>query len=714
MDLFSHLQTDISKTAQTLLLKVGQFVPENESEQLCNDLKSIINYYDKKYYVDADSPISDFDYDMLFKQLKELEATYPNLITADSPTQRVAKGLNETFQTVQHLVPMMSLENSYNIQDLREFERKVKELVAANEKIEYICEPKFDGSSIALVYENNQLVRAATRGNGIEGDDITPNAKAIKSIPLKANFSQFGIYKIEIRGEVVMQLAVLEQLNKERLEQNIILKQENKKELELFKNARNTAAGSLRLKDSAEVAARKLDAILYQIGYAEDKNGNNITFSDIFKSHDYNLKLLSDLGFKTPFLDKTLSEDIDQIMATCLDWQDKRDNYPIDIDGMVIKVNNTKLQQIIGKTSHHPKWATAFKFKPKQGLSILENVEFQVGRTGQITPVAKITPVQLMGVEISSISLHNEDFIIDKDIRLYDTVIVERAGDVIPYIVGSLPEKRNGNEIKIEFPKNCPSCTHHLYKNLEESAWRCINTNCPAQLEEHLIHFVSKAAMDIFGFGEENVRTFLKENLISNIASIYKIDYEKVAQLEGWKVKSIQNLREGIEQSKQNENWRLLVGLGIRHIGTTTAKMLAKQVEHLLDYANWTEEKYMQLEDVGPKVALSLQAFFSDESNIELLKELESLGLNLKRTERVLHSEKLAGKTFLFTGTLTQFSRDEAKILVENNGGKNLSAVSANLAYLVAGEKAGSKLTKAQKIESIQIIDEFEFLKMIE
>ncbi len=714
MDLFSHLQTDISKTAQTLLLKVGQFVPENESEQLCNDLKSIINYYDKKYYVDADSPISDFDYDMLFKQLKELEATYPNLITADSPTQRVAKGLNETFQTVQHLVPMMSLENSYNIQDLREFERKVKELVAANEKIEYICEPKFDGSSIALVYENNQLVRAATRGNGIEGDDITPNAKAIKSIPLKANFSQFGIYKIEIRGEVVMQLAVLEQLNKERLEQNIILKQENKKELELFKNARNTAAGSLRLKDSAEVAARKLDAILYQIGYAEDKNGNNITFSEIFKSHDYNLKLLSDLGFKTPFLDKTLSEDIDQIMATCLDWQDKRDNYPIDIDGMVIKVNNTKLQQIIGKTSHHPKWATAFKFKPKQGLSILENVEFQVGRTGQITPVAKITPVQLMGVEISSISLHNEDFIIDKDIRLYDTVIVERAGDVIPYIVGSLPEKRNGNEIKIEFPKNCPSCTHHLYKNLEESAWRCINTNCPAQLEEHLIHFVSKAAMDIFGFGEENVRTFLKENLISNIASIYKIDYEKVAQLEGWKVKSIQNLREGIEQSKQNENWRLLVGLGIRHIGTTTAKMLAKQVEHLLDYANWTEEKYMQLEDVGPKVALSLQAFFSDESNIELLKELESLGLNLKRTERVLHSEKLAGKTFLFTGTLTQFSRDEAKILVENNGGKNLSAVSANLAYLVAGEKAGSKLTKAQKIESIQIIDEFEFLKMIE
>jgi DNA ligase (NAD+) len=319
-----------------------------------------------------------------------------------------------------------------------------------------------------------------------------------------------------------------------------------------------------------------------------------------------------------------------------------------------------------------------------------------------------------MGVEISSISLHNEDFITEKDIKINDTVIVERAGDVIPYIVGSIKENRNGNEIDIEFPKNCPSCNHRLVKQEDESAWRCINTNCPAQLEEHLIHFVSKDAMNIFGFGEENVRTFLKNNIIENIVSIYKINYDDVRKLDGWKEKSIQNLMEGIETSKQNENWRLLVGLGIRHIGTTTAKMLSKQVDNLLDFASWNAEKFMQLEDVGPKVAQSLQQFFADESNVSLLQELQSLGINLNKTNTVFDSDKLANKTFLFTGALTQFSRDEAKILVEKNGGKNLSAVSANLDYLVAGEKAGSKLTKAQKIPTIKIIDEFEFLKMIE
>lgn len=714
MDLFSSQQEDLVELTQKVLKKINQPIPENELESFCEQLKKVIEFHEKKYYVDAQSLISDYDYDLLFKKLKTIEEDYPTLITADSPTQRVAKDLNDVFATVQHLAPMMSLENSYNIEDLREFDRRVRDAIPQNIEVNYICEPKFDGSSIALVYENDILVRAATRGNGIEGDDITQNAKAIKSIPLKANFSQFGIYKIEVRGEVVMSLSVLEQLNNDRKKINEQLRIENKKELELFKNARNTAAGSLRLKDTAEVAARKLDAVIYQIGYAEDHQQNNITYASIFKTHDANLEMLNQLGFKTSFPDKTLCLSIDDVMSTCLDWQDKRDSYPIDIDGMVVKVNNIKLQQSIGKTSHHPKWATAFKFKPKQAFSTLENVDFQVGRTGKITPVAKITPVQLMGVEISSISLHNEDFIREKDIRINDTVIVERAGDVIPYIVGSVAERRNGKEQIIHFPETCPSCQHHLFKNEDESAWRCVNTNCPAQLEEHLIHFVSKEAMNIFGFGEENVKTFLREQLISNVASIYKIDYDKVAKLEGWKAKSIQNLKDGIEQSKQNDNWRLLVGLGIRHIGTTTAKMLAKQVEHILDFAHWQENQYLQLEDVGPKVALSLQQFFADQSNIDLLVELEQLGLNLSRTEQNLQSNKLEGKTFLFTGTLTQFSRDEAKVLVEKHGGKNLSAVSANLDFLVAGEKAGSKLSKAQKIEQIKIIDEFEFLKMIE
>ena len=711
-DLFSNQQNDFIEQTNLLLKKLDDFIPENELEQFCDDLKSVINFHDKKYYVDADSVISDYDYDLLFKKLKQLEDENPNLITADSPTQRVAKGLNNEFATVAHLVPMLSLENSYNITDLQDFDTQVKKALSENAIIEYIAEPKFDGSSIALVYEKDILVRAATRGNGVEGDEITQNAKAIKSIPLKANFSQFGIAKIEIRGEVIMELSVLEKLNQERKKQNEVLRQQNKKELELYKNARNTAAGSLRLKNPQEVAERKLDAILYQIGYAEDANGNDIT--NVFESHFKNLETLDSLGFKTPFKEKGIFTSINDVEQFCLHWQDKRDSYPIDIDGMVIKVNSIQQQQVIGRTSHHPKWAIAYKFKAKQAYSKLHNVEFQIGRTGAITPVAKIEPVQLMGVEISSISLHNEDFIIDKDIRINDTVIVERAGDVIPYIVGSLAERRTGNETKIQFPTHCPSCNHTLVKPIEESIWRCVNANCPVQIEEHLIHFVSKEAMNIFGFGEENVRTFVNQNMITDIPSIYKIDYEKVATIEGWKTKSIQNLKDGIEQSKQNENWRLLVGLGVRHIGVTTAKMLAKQVDNLMDFSEWNEEQFLQLEDVGPKVALALQQFFADEENKNLLNQLQKLGLNLSKTETVLASNKLAGKTFLCTGTFPLNSRDDIKKMVENNGGKNLSAVSANLDYLIAGEKAGSKLTKAQKIDSIKIIDENEFLKMIE
>ena len=711
-DLFSNQQNDFIEQTNLLIKKLDDFIPENELEQFCDDLKSVINFHDKKYYVDADSVISDYDYDLLFKKLKQLEDENPNLITADSPTQRVAKGLNNEFATVAHLVPMLSLENSYNITDLQDFDTQVKKALSENANIEYIAEPKFDGSSIALVYENDMLIRAATRGNGIEGDEITQNAKAIKSIPLKADFSQFGIAKIEIRGEVIMELSVLEKLNQERKKQNEVLRQQNKKELELYKNARNTAAGSLRLKNPQEVAERKLDAILYQIGYAEDANGNDIT--NVFESHFKNLETLDSLGFKTPFKEKGIFTSINDVEQFCLHWQDKRDSYPIDIDGMVIKVNSIQQQQVIGRTSHHPKWAIAYKFKAKQAFSKLHNVEFQIGRTGAITPVAKIEPVQLMGVEISSISLHNEDFIIDKDIRINDTVIVERAGDVIPYIVGSLAERRTGNETKIEFPTHCPSCNHTLVKPIEESIWRCVNANCPVQIEEHLIHFVSKEAMNIFGFGEENVRTFVNQNMITDIPSIYKIDYEKVATIEGWKTKSIQNLKDGIEQSKQNENWRLLVGLGVRHIGVTTAKMLAKQVDNLMDFSEWNEEQFLQLEDVGPKVALALQQFFADEENKNLLNQLQKLGLNLSKTETVLVSNKLQGKTFLCTGTFPLNSRDDIKKMVENNGGKNLSAVSANLDYLIAGEKAGSKLTKAQKIDSIKIIDENEFLKMIE
>ncbi len=705
-------EEDLILLSEDLLHKLDKQIPPQETEQFCEDLKTVINFHDKKYYVHTHPVITDFDYDRLFKKLVELESENPNLITADSPTQRVAKGLNKEFPTVQHLTPMMSLENTYNLDDLNEFDRKVREALTEKIIIEYVVEPKFDGSSIALVYESDHLTRAATRGNGVEGDEITQNAKAIRSIPLKANFSKYGIHRIEIRGEVIMELAVLEKLNQERQQQNEINKREQKKEVELFKNARNTAAGSLRLKDSSEVAARKLDAIIYQIGYAEDKEGKDIT--DIFESHEKNLEILNSLGFKTPYKEKGEFSNIHSVEAFCKHWEEKRDNYPVDIDGMVIKVNSIQQQQLIGKTSHHPKWAVAYKFKAKQANSVLRKVEYQVGRTGAVTPVAKIDPIQLMGVEISSISLHNEDFIAEKDIRLNDTVIVERAGDVIPYIVGSVKEMRKGGEEKIHFPKNCPSCSHHLVKPMDESVWRCINANCPAQLEEHLIHFASKQAMEISGLGEEIIRTFMREKIISDIVSIYQIDYDEVRKLEGWKDKSVQNLKDSIEASKKNELSRLIIGLGIRHIGSTTAKLLAKKVDYLTDFKSWTEEQYMEIEDIGPKVAQSLYQFFTDRENIKLIEQLERLGVNTHKTEEVLLSNKLDGKTFLFTGTLTRFSRDEAKILVEKNGGKNLNAVSPNLDYLIAGEKAGSKLSKAQKISSIKIIEENDFLKMIQ
>lgn len=695
-----------------LLESTDAHVDEAEAAAVIRELREVIRFHDRKYYGESSQVITDYDYDRLFARLKALEEDYPTYISPDSPTRRVADVLNEGFRTVRHLVPMLSLENSYNLEDLLRFDKRIREGLPAGQEIAYCAEPKFDGSSIALIYEGDFLVRAATRGNGLEGDDITANARTIRSIPLQVPFSKEGIAKIELRGEAIIELSVFEEMNRERVKLNEQLRAEGKKELDLFKNARNTAAGSLRLKDPAEVAQRRLDVIVYQVGYAEDYQGNDITDA-LRSSHAAYIQMLHQLGFRTPTDAIKVFSNVQALAEHCLEWQDKRDTYPIDIDGMVIKLDNIRQQQLLGKTSHHPKWAVAYKFKAKQATSVLRKVEFQVGRTGAVTPVAKIDPVQLMGVEISSISLHNEDFIAEKQIMLGDTVIVERAGDVIPYIVGIVPERRTGAETVLEFPRACPSCDHKLVKPEEESVWRCINPDCPAQIEERLIHFVSVNAMDIRGLGEEIIRTFLRLGLIRTIEDIYRLDYDAIGQLEGWKAKSVQNLRESIEASKQNEMWRLITGLGIRHVGSTTAKMLATEVERLTDFAQWTEEQFIQLKDVGPKVAAGLYQFFSDAENAALIERLAALGVNIVRTEVQLASEKLAGKTFLFTGTLPTLSRDEGKALVEANGGKVLSAVSANLDFLVVGEKSGSKLAKAQKIPSVNVIDESQFLQMI-
>jgi DNA ligase (NAD+) len=699
----SSAPSDIISKAKYLLQRHND-IPETaeEAAMLLQQLRECIQFFDRKYYIDAESLISDYEYDRLFSFLKNIESQYPELITADSPTQRVANAITEEFVPVQHTVPMLSLENSYNAQELIDFHRKVTELVGT-ENIDYCVEPKFDGSSIALVYENNLLVRAATRGDGITGEDITNNARVIRSIPLSAVFSRHGITKIELRGEIMISIDFFKKMNAERARQG----------LPLFQNARNTVAGTLRLKDASEVAKRNLEAFVYQIAYAADSNGKELLGNSL-NSHYKNIQLLHELGFKTPTVEKKLG-DIHSVIRFCEEWEQKRDTYPYEIDGMVIKVDNIQYQRLAGATTHHPRWAIAFKFKAKQATTRLRSVEFWVGRTGAITPVAQLEPVSLSGVTISSVSLHNEDFIKEKDLRLGDLVIVARAGEVIPYITGIVANARNGTEREIHFPKHCPSCGSKLVKPENESVWRCVNADCPAQIEEKLIHFVSKDAMDIEGMGREIVTEFVRMGFIRHIPDIYKLDYSKILQLEGWREKSVNNLRGSIEKSKHRPLWRLLYGLGIRHVGATTAKYLAKQVRHLKEFRNWSPELLMQLEDIGPKVAASIYDFFNNPHNIHIIDELEAIGVNVKNDDVTIPaSDKLAGKTFLFTGVLSKMTREKAKELVEQHGGKLLSAVSKNLDYLVAGKDAGSKLEKARKIPSIQIINEEEFLQMIQ
>ncbi|HET9431543.1 MAG TPA: NAD-dependent DNA ligase LigA, partial [Chitinophagaceae bacterium] len=477
-------------------------------------------------------------------------------------------------------------------------------------------------------------------------------------------------------------------------------------------NPRNAAAGTLRIKDPVEVSRRNLEAFVYHISYFSIIKGKKIPESLL--THSGSLEMLWDLGFRSPQKEKKVFKGINKVIGFCNEFETKRDGLPYEIDGMVIKVNDISLQDKMGMTSHHPRWAIAFKFKARQATSELLNVEFQVGRTGSITPVAKIRPVGIGGVTISSISLFNEDVIREKDLKLGDTVLVERAGDVIPYIVKSIADARTGKERKISFPKNCPACQSKLFKEEGEAVWRCINIECPAQVVERIIHFVSKDAMDIRGLGEANIRKFYELGILKDIPGIYTLNLEQIGKLEGFGSKSVENLKTAISNSKNQPLHRLLFALGIRFVGETTAKTLAQAVDHLLDLKHFSLEKLQALEDVGPKVAGSVFHFFSNKNNIELLEELEKLGLQLKNTKKELATGgNLEGLSFLFTGTMPTLKRSEAEEMVEANGGQILSGVSTKLNYLVVGEDAGSKLEKAKKINTVKIISEDDFLRMI-
>lgn len=684
--------------AKDLIAKEGG----HDAAIILSQLREVINYADWKYYVQSNPVLSDSEYDALYKKLKHTEDQHPELVTADSPTQRVAIGLSERFPTVSHLVPMLSLDNTYNAEDLTDWDRKCKDF-AETDAIEYCVEPKYDGASVSLIYEKDALVRGATRGDGIMGEEVTINVRQIKSLPLSAGLLQYGVEQVEIRGEIVIHKNVFESYNKQRLAEG----------LAPLANPRNAASGTLRILDPAEVRKRGLSAILYHISDYTLAAGAQRPVG--LNTHYDSLQWLYSLGFPTPAKEMKVFQHIDEVIKYCHEFEGHRDDLPFEVDGLVIKVNRFDLQDRMGMTSHHPRWAVAYKFKARQGTSKLRRVEFQVGRTGAITPVAKIDPVHISGVTITSISLFNEDVVREKDVRIGDTVLVERAGDVIPYIVKPLTELRTGAEEEIKFPTNCPVCNSVLEKQPEEAAWRCININCPVQVAERMIHFVSKDAMDIRNFGPANIQKLYELGLITDIPSIYHIDWDKVRALGGFGDKSISNIQSAIEQSKQQPLSRLIYGLGIRFVGETTAKTLANAVGHLRDYYEWDIEKLSTLGDVGPKVATSVVDFFARPENRLMIDTLEAEGVNLanQQKEQMTGDGALAGKTFLFTGSLSQFKRSNAEIMVEEKGGSILGGVSAKLNYLVVGEDAGSKLEKAKKLGTVTILTEQEFLELI-
>jgi len=574
------------------------------------------------------------------------------------------------------------------------------------EDIEYVVEPKFDGGSIALVYEDDQLSRGATRGNGVQGDQITANVRTMKSIPLSANFFTKNIARAELRGEALIRKDNFHEINVQRETDG----------LEVFANPRNAATGGLRMKDPKQTAQRGIEAFIYQMGFAENAEGENVM--DQFETHYQTIELLGQLGFKIPAKETKVCANVKAVFDFVKEWEVKRDDYPYEIDGMVIKVNNLKLQELCGYTSHHPRWAIAFKFKAKQATSKLINVEYQIGKIGSVTPVAKIEPVALAGVTVSSVSLHNEEFIVSKDLRLGDTVLVERAGDVIPYIVKAMEDLRDGTEVKIDFPKNCPSCDTALIKEEGEAAWRCPNSLCAAQALQRMVFHVSKPAMDIDGFGRSIVEKFYELGFVKTIADIYDLDYDSISTLEGFGERSINNLKAAIDKAKENPISRLLHSLSIHHLGKKASKLIAQEIHHVMELSTWNEERFTQIKDIGPVVAKNVMAYFAIPENIRLLSQLESNGVNMTQTEEdkpleIAADAPLVGKSILFTGTLNQVKRKEAQEMAAAAGAKNISAVSSKLDILVVGEKAGSKLKKAKAIETVQIMTEQEFLDLL-
>ena len=661
-------------------------------QQKIENLRTELHQYNYHYYTLDQSLISDSEFDQKLKELQELEKKHPEFFDPNSPTIRVGGQITKNFPNVTHEFRMYSLDNSYDFQDLEDwYQRLIKTLETEN--IEFVTELKYDGASISVLYENGQLSQAITRGDGFQGDDITPNVKTIRDIPLKlqGDFPE----KFFMRGEIFLTHDAFDKINEER----------EKEGYDIFMNPRNTASGSLKIQDSTEVSKRNLSAVLYQF-IAQDIPMN---------THWEILQKMKSIGFKTSQYSK-LCTSLEEVKNFIEHWDKERHHLGFNIDGIVIKVNNLKQQQILGHTAKSPRWAMAYKFKAEKVETQLLSIDYQVGRTGAVTPVANLTPVLLAGTIVKRASLHNEDIINNLDLHTHDFVYVEKGGEIIPKIVGVNTNKREKNAQAIQYIQECPICRTPLIKIQDQAIHFCPNeTHCPPQVVGKMIHFVSRKALNIENLGSETIEQLYKESLIQNIADFYTLTKEKLIPLERMAEKSAQNIIDGIEKSKQIPFEKVLYGIGIKHVGETIAKKLVKNFNSIDTLRQASLEELMQVEDIGLKIAESIISFFQNEENQQILERLKSYGIQMERVDKPNEtlSDALAGKTFLFTGKLSLFTRDEAENMVEKHGGRNISAVSKNLNYLVVGEKAGSKLKKAQDIGTIIILDEQQFLDLL-
>ncbi len=655
-----------------------------EAKVKAAQLTKELNYHNDRYYNHDDPVISDYEYDAMLRDLENLEAEFPQLVTPTSPTQRVGGNRGEKFSPVTHTVPMESLHDSFSADEIRDFDRKVREIVP---NPVYVVEPKFDGLSVSCEYRNGVFSRGSTRGDGIVGEDVTENLMTIKSLPKRLeNAPAF----LEVRGEVYMSVETFER---------IVSEQENNGE-KPFKNPRNAAAGSLRQKDAKITARRNLDIFVFNIQAVE---------GETFTTHTQTLDYLTEMGFPTATYYSC--ETVDEVLEEIERIDTHRGDLPCDIDGAVVKVNNLSDRELLGSTAKFPRWAEAYKYPPEEKETELLDIEINVGRTGALTPVGIFKPILLAGTTVSRATLHNADFIAERDIHIGDTVLIRKAGEIIPEVLSVAKHAESG--IPFSFPEFCPSCGSKIVREEGEAAVRCTNTDCPAQLLRHLIHFVSRDAMDIDGLGPAVLEQLLNNGMIKSFSDLYRLELEPLSQLDRMGTKSAQNLIDAVEKSKSAEIYRLVYALGIRHIGEKAAKLLCEHFLSIDKLFDATVEEISAIDGYGAIMAESVADYFSLDATRALINELRSLGVEMKPLEKKTQEGIFLGKTFVLTGTLPTMSRKQASALIEQNGGKTLSSVSKKTDYVLAGEDAGSKLTKAQSL-GVTIITEADLLNMIE